>query len=276
MGPVARPRIRARSLVDAYENHAPGRPLSAGAACRGGIEGMTVSASGRRFVHDGPEAAEQLHRVDEVVEVDRLDDVGVHAAGRSCARGPALRATRSGPRPESTCSCSLLFTCRSTSRPSTFGIFRSSSMSAGLPPVAIRIRVAPPQVIERFGAVARHRHLVQHAIGLAAPPASARRRSRCPQPAGCVAVRVIRRRPPLFVRQREVERRAAIDAPSAQVRPPWRWTMRRTFARPMPVPSNSSSLCSRWKTPNSLCGVLHVEADAVVAHEDHRLVGAPA
>ena len=29
-----------------------------------------------------------------------------------------------------------------------------------------RIGVAPPQVIERFGAVTRHRDLVQHAIGL--------------------------------------------------------------------------------------------------------------
>jgi len=31
------------------------------------------------------------------------------------------------------------------------------------------------------------------------------------------------------------------NAPSAQIRPPCRITMRRTFARPIPVPSNSSA-----------------------------------
>ena len=40
--------------------------------------------------------------------------------------------------------------------------------------------------------------------------------------------------------------------PRAQTRPPCRWMMRCTLARPMPVPSNSSWLCRRWKTPNSL------------------------
>ena len=34
--------------------------------------------------------------------------------------------------------------------------------------------------------------------------------------------------------------------------PPWRCTMRCTVARPMPVPSNSSGRCRRWKAPNSL------------------------
>src|SRR5690606_21449021 len=38
---------------------------------------------------------------------------------------------------------------------------------------------------------------------------------------------------------------------SAHTRPPWRSTMRRTSARPTPVPSYSSSRCRRWKTPNS-------------------------
>ncbi len=39
--------------------------------------------------------------------------------------------------------------------------------------------------------------------------------------------------------QREEERRPAPGAASAQMRPPWRSTMRRTVARPTPVPSNS-------------------------------------
>src|SRR6266545_5761748 len=40
---------------------------------------------------------------------------------------------------------------------------------------------------------------------------------------------------------------------SAQTRPPWRCTIRWTVARPMPVPSNSAMLCSRWKAPKSFC-----------------------
>ncbi len=40
------------------------------------------------------------------------------------------------------------------------------------------------------------------------------------------------------------------STPSAQVRPPCRCTIRRTLARPTPVPSKSLSACSRWNTPN--------------------------
>ena len=40
-------------------------------------------------------------------------------------------------------------------------------------------------------------------------------------------------------------------SPCARTVPPWRSTMRRTLARPMPVPSNSSLRCRRWNTPNS-------------------------
>src|SRR3989441_9133938 len=36
------------------------------------------------------------------------------------------------------------------------------------------------------------------------------------------------------------------------MRPPCRLMMRRTVARPTPVPSNSATECSRWNTPNSL------------------------
>src|SRR2546429_425263 len=36
------------------------------------------------------------------------------------------------------------------------------------------------------------------------------------------------------------------------MRPPCRVMMRRTVARPMPVPSKSAAECSRWNTPNSL------------------------
>src|SRR5262249_60110108 len=40
--------------------------------------------------------------------------------------------------------------------------------------------------------------------------------------------------------------------PSAQMRPPWRWTIRATVASPMPVPSNSASEWRRWKARKSL------------------------
>src|SRR6202000_551357 len=39
---------------------------------------------------------------------------------------------------------------------------------------------------------------------------------------------------------------------SAQTRPPCRVTMRRTLARPIPLPGNSEARCRRWNTPNSL------------------------
>ncbi len=41
-------------------------------------------------------------------------------------------------------------------------------------------------------------------------------------------------------------------AASAQMRPPCRWIMRCTVASPMPVPSYSAALCSRWKGLKSL------------------------
>jgi len=39
---------------------------------------------------------------------------------------------------------------------------------------------------------------------------------------------------------------------SAQIRPPWRATIRPTVARPIPVPSNSARECRRWNALNSL------------------------
>src|SRR5581483_1210549 len=37
----------------------------------------------------------------------------------------------------------------------------------------------------------------------------------------------------------------------AQMRPPWRWTMRCTVASPIPLPGNSASVCRRWNGENS-------------------------
>ena len=38
----------------------------------------------------------------------------------------------------------------------------------------------------------------------------------------------------------------------AQTRPPCRFTIRWTVARPIPIPGNSFWPCSRWNAPNSL------------------------
>src|SRR5947208_4875453 len=43
------------------------------------------------------------------------------------------------------------------------------------------------------------------------------------------------------------------------MRPPCRVMMRRTVARPMPVPSKSAAECSRWNTPNSLSAYFRSE-----------------
>src|SRR5581483_4735758 len=57
----------------------------------------------------------------------------------------------------------------------------------------------------------------------------------------------------LFDRSHSVKEKVA-PAPgsdSAQMRPPWRATMRCAMARPTPVPGKSSARCSLWNTPKS-------------------------
>ena len=54
----------------------------------------------------------------------------------------------------------------------------------------------------------------------------------------------------------------------AQTLPPCRTTMRCTIARPTPVPSNSSSRCSRWKTPNSRFYLIHTAIAAPAIEPD--------
>ena len=51
-------------------------------------------------------------------------------------------------------SVSSAFSARSTSRPSTLGILRSSSSTAGFPGRPVGVRVAAVQIVERLGAVA--------------------------------------------------------------------------------------------------------------------------
>ena len=57
-------------------------------------------------------------------------------------------------------------------------------------------------------------------------------------------------------------------ADSAQMRPPWRASTRRTLARPMPVPANSRRRVQALEHAEQLAGVGHVEAGAVVAHAE--------
>ena len=60
-------------------------------------------------------------------------------------------------------------------------------------------------------------------------------------------------------------------APCAQTRPLWRAITRCTVAKPIPVPLNSLSACRRSEWAEEPVRVVHVEPDAVVAHEDSGL-----
>src|SRR6185436_19564782 len=108
---------------------------------------------------------------------------------------------------------------------------------------------APVEVVERLHAVAHHHDLVPEAVfreglqrelGVALAVVGeedAPHQVHAWPPAGLSVNRNVAPRP---------------GAASAQMRPPWRARMRCTVARPMPVPSNWSARCSRWKTPKSL------------------------
>jgi hypothetical protein len=61
----------------------------------------------------------------------------------------------------------------------------------------------------------------------------------------------------------------ASTAELALIRPPWRSTMRRTFASPTPVPRTHRSNVGA----GTLVRVAHVEADAVVAYAEDRFAG---
>jgi hypothetical protein len=45
--------------------------------------------------------------------------------------------------------------------------------------------------------------------------------------------------------------------------------IRRTVAKPMPVPGNSSSRWSCWKHPKEFMRALHVETNAIIAHKEY-------
>ena len=64
--------------------------------------------------------------------------------------------------------------------------------------------------------------------------------------------------------------------PSAQVRPPCRSMMRRTLARPIPVPSKCRRAVQPLEDAEKLVAVVRVETDAVVAHKDHVLAAVTA
>ena len=58
----------------------------------------------------------------------------------------------------------------------------------------------------------------------------------------------------------------------AVIVPPWRSTILRQMASPMPVPSYTSRGCSRWKMPKIRSRVLLLEPDAVVLDDDAALL----
>jgi len=58
---------------------------------------------------------------------------------------------------------------------------------------------------------------------------------------------------------------AALAAPSAQMRPPWRSIIRCTVASPIPVPGNSDSVCRRWNGLNSLLAEV-IRSGVMIGH----------
>ena len=56
----------------------------------------------------------------------------------------------------------------------------------------------------------------------------------------------------------------------AQTRPPCLWMMRWTVARPMPGTGKDARVVQSLEGAEELVGVGHVEARAVVAHEERR------
>ena len=57
---------------------------------------------------------------------------------------------------------------------------------------------------------------------------------------------------------------------STEMVPPCRSTIFLQIASPMPVPANSSRLCSRWNMPKILSKYLRVNSQSVVFHRKHR------
>ncbi len=146
------------------------------------------------------------------------------------------------------------------------GILMSRSTTAGSAGPAVPIRPLAPQVLQRLHAVLDDDHVVGQVVlgqrlegqldvlGVVLGQQDAGSQS------------VIISSPSAWAG--EVEGRRLPSSASAQTRPPCRVTMRCTLARPMPVPSNSRGGVQALEHAEQLVRVLHVEAHAVVAHEE--------
>ena len=167
---------------------------------------------------------------------------------------------------------------RNTSRPSTRGILRSRSTTAGCGP-------PPPRHSARRGGrgsrAPRRRRRPLYLVGEV--QACAARESVSSTSLGLSSARRI---PGRKASRRWVhaggwvdgqgEKMAALPPTRAlgQVRPPWRPTMRRTLARPMPVPSELGWVyAAAGIRSKSLAAIGHVEADSVRRADEHLLGG---
>src|SRR5262249_9166663 len=213
---------------------------------------VPIMASGRpprRLAQDRPEAADVADRLDEMLEDDRLDDVGVGAEAVGVDQGlvlPRGRQHDDRDRPQRVVGLDLT----QHFEPVHFRhlqVEQHDSRVAGLPAGEA---AAPAQVLERLLAVARDDDLVgQVVLG------EGRQRQ-----LDVFRVVLDEQDAPHFrhsfsFRGRGSEKENVAPestAPSAQVRPPCFWMILRTLASPMPVPSKSSAPWSRWKTPKSL------------------------
>ena len=130
-----------------------------------------------------------------------------------------------------------------TSSPSTLGIFRSSSIDHGQAVGVAGEFAAAVQVIQRLRAVARRRPLRWPGCILPARPAPVPRRVRCPQPAEFVSMEPcssFRLQLDFLEVKNKTSRLRRLALPPRCVHRGAEM-MRRTLARPMPVPSNSSA-----------------------------------
>src|SRR5690606_4268104 len=236
-----------RRIVD--QQHPPGAP--------GRIadwRGRHASVLLRRLVEHGPEAAERAHRIEELVHVDRLDHIGVHAqvpAHRQVAFLARRRQHHDRQRLEAVVAAQVgqHFQPVHARHLDVEQQYRRVAFGA-VGPLA-----APVQVVQHFHPVLdvhdgvgqvrlaqridRHFGVVWAVLG---------QQDGAQFGHGVVSLWAGRSPASGSVKWKVAP---LPGSPSAWIRPPWRASTRRTLARPMPVPGNSLGACRRWNTPNN-------------------------
>src|SRR6185437_8188602 len=199
----------------------------------------------RLLVDQQPIHADLIDRPVELLEIDRLHDVGIGAELVGLAevalfprRGQHHHRDRPGAR--------VAFDLLQHFGAVDLGQFQIEQQDDRRGAhVRLAVRAGAEQIVERLGPVAQHPDRVGEI-------AFAQRADRQLDVVGIVLDqhdfdRIHGARPDR-VKENVAPRPGAA---STQISPPWRWTMRCAMARPTPLPSKSSARCRRWNTPNS-------------------------